>query len=467
MKKKSNKIWWIILVAVVALVLFLILGKKAGWIGAEKPTQVEIAKVATSNLTQSVSASGKIQPEVEVKISPDVPGEIIALYVKEGDSVQKGQLLLKIQPENYLSAVDRSKAGVNQSKASAEQSKAAIARAESQLTRAQAEFTRQQQLYKDKVVSLAELQTAEANLLAAKQDLASSKSSYDAARFGISSSEAALKDASENLRKTNIYAPVSGIVSKLSVELGERVVGTSQMAGTELLRIANLNNMEVRVNVNENDIIRVDLGDTVIVDVDAYSDQNKKFKGIVTRVANTAIGTGGSLTAAANSTESVTEFEVRIKILSSSYSDLVDPSRGRKYPFKPGMTATVDIITDKKSGVITVPISAVTTRTNTPTEEKSSSSDDDDFGAVKDEKTKTERPKEIVFINDNGVAKKREVTTGITDISTGSIEILSGLKVGEQIITGPFIEVSKRLEDGKKVEDKNAKTKESKKEDKK
>ncbi len=259
---------------------------------------------------------------------------------------------------------------------------------------------------------------------------------------------------------------MSGIVSKLAVELGERVVGTSQMAGTELLRIANLNNMEVRVNVNENDIIRVDLGDTVIVDVDAYSDQNKKFKGIVTRVANTAIGSGGSLTATAtNSTEGVTEFEVRIKILPSSYSDLVDHSKGRKYPFKPGMTATVDIVTDQKNGILIVPISAVTTRTGKT--ETPVSDDDDNFGAVKQETAKAEKPKEIVFVNENGVAKKREVTTGITDISSGNIEILSGLKAGDQIITGPFIEVSKKLEDGTKIEDKNAKPAEKKKETKK
>lgn len=456
MKKKSKKMIWVIAGLLAALLLFLIIGKKAGWIGAEKPTQVEITKVATGNLTQSVSASGKIQPEVEVKISPDVPGEIIALFVKEGDSVQKGQLLLRIQPENYISVVERSKAGVNQSKASAEQSKAAITRAESQLTRLEAEFSRQKKLYEDKVVSLSDFQTAEANLLAGRQDLASAKANYEAARFGINSSEAALKDASENLRKTNIYAPVSGIVSKLAVELGERVVGTSQMAGTELLRIANLNNMEVRVNVNENDIIRVDLGDTVIVDVDAYSDQGKKFKGLVTRVANTAIGSGGSLTAAAsNSTESVTEFEVRIKILPESYRDLIDHSRGKKYPFKPGMTATVDIITEKKNGVLTIPISAVTTRTQKTEKTEQGSG----FGAITEDNTKTEKPKEIVFVNEDGVAKKREVTTGITDIATGNIEILSGLKAGEQVITGPFIEISKRLEDGKKIEDKNAQVK--------
>jgi HlyD family secretion protein len=461
MKKKTKKITWVIGGLAIALVLLLIIGKKAGWIGQEKPTTVEITKVVSGNLTQSVSASGKVQPEVEVKISPDVPGEIIALYVKEGDSVQKGQLLLKIQPENYLSAVDRTRAGVNQSKASAEQTRAAIARAEAQLTRTEAEFARQKKLYAEKVVSLADFQTAEANILAARQDLASAKANFEAARFGINSSEAALKDASENLRKTNIYAPVSGIVSKLAVELGERVVGTSQMAGTELLRIANLNNMEVRVNVNENDIIRVDLGDTVIVDVDAYSSQNKKFKGLVTRVANTAIGSGGALGAASNSTEAVTEFEVRIKILPESYADLIGHEKGRKYPFKPGMTATVDIITDKKNGVLLIPIAAVTTRT---VEKEKSEEEESSFGAIENTtQTKTEKPKEIVFVNEGGVAKKREVTTGITDITTGNIEILAGLKAGEEVITGPFIEVSKRLEDGKAVENKNAKEEKPKK----
>ncbi len=463
MKKKSNKVWWIILGVIVAFITFMVIGKKAGWIGAEKPTQVELSKVVSGDLTQFVSASGKVQPEVEVKISPDVPGEIIGLYVKEGDSVQKGQLLLRIQPENYISGVERSKAGVNQSKASAEQTKAAIARAESQLVRAQAEFERQKKLLDDKVVSLSDFQTAEANLLAAKQDLASAKANYDAARFGISSSEAALKDASENLRKTTIYAPVSGIVSKLAVELGERVVGTSQMAGTELLRIANLNNMEVRVNVNENDIIRVDLGDTVIVDVDAYTDQNKKFKGVVTRVANTALGSAVAA-AGSNSTEAVTEFEVRIKILPESYRELVGNGTKRKYPFKPGMTATVDIISEQKSAVLQVPISAVTTRSAKPTEEVK---DDDDFGAIKEEPISKQRPKEIVFVFENGVAKKREVTTGITDITKGTIEILSGLKAGEQVISGPFVEVSQRLEDGKMVSDKNAKPADKKTEAKK
>lgn len=457
MKKRSNRIWWILLIALVAITAFVIIAKKAGWIGKEKPTEVEFTKVLKSNLTETVSASGKIQPEVEVKISPDVPGEIIALYVKEGDSVKKGQLLLKIQPENYVSVVERFKAGVNQAQAGAEQSKSAIARAESQMLRSQMEFNRQKKLYDDKVTSKSDFETAETNLKIAKQDLEAAKSSYEASKFGIRSAEASLKDASENLRKTNIYAPMNGIVSKLSVELGERVVGTSQMAGTEIMRIANLNNMEVRVNVNENDIVRVSMYDTVIVDVDAYSLSGKKFKGVVTQVANTAIGSASSslTSASSNSTEAVTEFEVRIKILPSSYSDLVNGAQGKKYPFKPGMTATVEIVTERKNQALTVPIAAVTTRVPEGEGEKpkeNNDGDDMELGAVKEAPAgKKDKPKEIVFVNDNGKAKMKEVKTGITDTSAGTIEIIEGLKAGDEIISGPFIEVSKKLKEGSLV----------------
>lgn len=452
MKKKSNKIWWIVGAVALLFLIFLVVAKQQGWIAKEKPAEVEFATVTKSDLTETVSASGKIQPELEVKITPDVPGEIIGLYVEEGDSVKKGQLLLRIQPENYVSVVERFRAGVNQSMASAEQSKSQIARAESQLLRSELDFKRQQQLFKDKVVSQAEYEVSETNLKVAKQDLEAAKSSYEASKFGIRSAEANLKDAQENLRKTNIYAPMNGIVSKLDVELGERVVGTSQMAGTEMLRIANLNNMEVRVNVNENDIVRVSVGDKVIIDVDAYSATDKKFTGIITQIANTANGSGGSLSANANSTEAVTEFEVRINILPSSYKDLLVQNR---YPFKPGMTATVDIITEVKKGVITVPISSVTTRTGKETynEETGNGNEENNMnlGAVEEEITPTEKPKEMVFINENGVAKQREVKTGITDTEAGMIEVLEGLKEGDVIISGPFVEVSKRLKEGKAV----------------
>ncbi len=450
MNKKSNKIWWIVGGIALAFILFIVVGKSQGWIGKEKATEVEFAKVEVLDLIETVSASGKIQPELEVNITPDVPGEIIGLYIEEGDSVIKGQLLLKIQPENYVSVVERFRAGVNQAKASSEQSKSQIARTESQLLRAELDFKRQSQLFTDKVISRSEFEIAETNFKIARQDLVASKASYEAAKYGIRSAEANLKDATENLRKTNIYAPMSGIVSKLDVELGERVVGTSQMAGTEMLRIANLNNMEVRVNVNENDIVRVSNRDEAIIDVDAYSADGKEFEGVITQIANTANGSGGSLSANANSTEAVTEFEVRINILTESYKDLLSQNR---YPFKPGMTATVDIITEIKKGALTVPIAAVTTRSADLERSFGESGNDNnmDLGAKNEEQKKNDKPKEIVFVNDGGVAKIREVKTGITDTEAGTIEIISGLEDGEEIISGPFIEVSKRLKDGEKV----------------
>nr|WP_299421384.1 efflux RND transporter periplasmic adaptor subunit [uncultured Emticicia sp.] len=462
--KKSNRLWWILGGVVALLVIFLLIAKAQGWIGKEKPTEVEFVKVGKSDITETVSASGKIQPEVEVKITPDVPGEIIALYVKEGDSVKKGQLLLKIQPENYVSVAQRAEAVVNQTKANAEQAKSTIAQSEARLARTQAEYNRQKRLFDDKVVSASDLEIAETNLKVARQDLEAAKSSVEASKFNVKSAEAGLKDASENLRKTSIYAPMSGIVSKLAVELGERVVGTSQMAGTEILRIANLNNMEVRINVNENDIVRVSLGDTAIIDVDSYAMTGKKFRGIVTEIANTANGSGTSSLAAA-STDAVTEFEVRIRILPESYRELVDRKARKVYPFKPGMTATVDIVTEKKIGVMSVPIAAVTTRgaddaVSTDAKKDNAASAE---SSQEPKTTKKDKPKEVVFIHDKDKAKIREVKTGITDTAAGTIEVISGLKEGEEIVSGPFIAVSKKLKDGelimKKVEKKEDKDK--------
>lgn len=461
--KKSNRLWWILGGIVALLVIFLLVAKAQGWIGKEKPIEVEFVKVGKTDITETVSASGKIQPEVEVKITPDVPGEIIALYVKEGDSVRKGQLLLKIQPENYISVTQRAEAVVNQTKANAEQAKSVISQSEARLARTQAEYNRQKRLFDDKVVSASDLEIAETNLKVARQDLEAAKSSVEASKFNIKSAEASLKDASENLRKTSIYAPMNGIVSKLAVELGERVVGTSQMAGTEILRIANLNNMEVRMNVNENDIVRVSSGDTAIIDVDSYSMTGKKFRGIVTQIANTANGSGNSLTSAA--TDAVTEFEVRIKILASSYSELIDRKAKRVYPFKPGMTATVDIVTEKKIGVLSVPIAAVTTRgaDDAMAKDDSKGPKDDEPKVNEPKPTKKDKPKEVVFIHDGDKVKMREVKTGITDTAAGTIELIEGLKAGEEIVSGPFIAVSKKLKDGdlvmKKVEKKEEKKK--------
>ena len=451
-KKSSSRIWWILGGIVLVLVAGLVIAKQAGWIGKVKPTEVEFAKVKKTDIIERVSASGKVQPEVEVKISPDVPGEIIGLYVEEGDSIVKGQLLAKIRPDNYEALLARSQAAVNANKADVERAKAALAQSNAQLIRAKTDYERNQKLVNDKVVSEADFQRVEADYRVAQQNVEASKASVEASKFNVQSAEAALRDAAENLRKTTIYAPQSGTVSKLNVELGDRVVGTSQMAGTEMMRIANLNNMEVRVDVNENDIVRVNLGDTVEIEVDSYTD--RKFQGMVTEIANTANGMGTATAA----TDAVTEFEVKIKILNSSYRDLMTKRAKKSYPFKPGMTAAVEIITERKAGVISVPIAAVTTRGKDAEIEKKEGDTPPPAQASENEQKakKEEKVKELVFVNDKGKAAIREVTTGISDFE--SIEILSGLKEGEEIISGPFIEVSKRLKAGtlviKKVEKK-------------
>ncbi len=431
----------------------LVAARQTGVIGKPKATDVDFAVVQRTNITERVSASGRVQPQVEVKISPDVSGEIIGLYVNEGDPVKAGQLLCRIRPDNYESLLSRAQATVNSSRAQFEQSKATVSQAEARLIRAKADYERSRKLLADKVMSAADFETSEANYNVAKQEVEAARANVRAAQFNIQSSQAGLRDASENLRKTTIYAPVNGTVSKLNVELGERVVGTSQMAGTEIMRIANLQNMEVRVNVNENDIVRVNLSDTADIEVDSYTTAGRKFKGIVYEIANTANGLTSSsgAAAAALSTDAVTEFEVKIKILNNSYSDLLAQKDKKGYPFKPGMTASVEVITDRKPNVLAVPIAAVTTRGNeTETPEVT---DDQPSGTV-DEKPagqpeKKEKVKEIVFVNVGGKATQREVKTGISDFE--NIEILSGLKPGEQIISGPFIAVSKKLKNGELV----------------
>ncbi len=463
MKKKSNRIWWILGGVVVLLIVGLVVAKQTGLIGKPDMTEVDFATVKQTDITERVTASGRVQPQVEVKISPDVSGEIIGLYVNEGDPVKAGQLLVRIRPDNYESLLARARATVNQNRAQREQSKAAVAQSGARLIRARADFERNKKLYADKVISSADLETSEANYNVAKQEVESANANVRAAEFGIKSAEAGLRDATENLRKTTIYSPVNGTVSKLNVELGERVVGTSQMAGTEIMRIANLQNMEVRVNVNENDIVRVSLGDTADIDVDSYATSGRKFKGLVYEVANTANGLTGAA-ASALSADAVTEFEVKIKILNSSYEDLLN-QRGKKgYPFKPGMTASVEVITDRKKGVLAVPIAAVTTRS--VDEEKEEPQEQRSGTVIEKPANQAEKKaeiKEVVFVNVAGKAAQREVKTGISDFE--NIQITSGLKAGEQIISGPFIAVSKKLKEGELVTKRDP-NKSRKKEDK-
>jgi HlyD family secretion protein len=447
-KRKSNKMIYWLIGAVVFLLIFIVVGKSAGWIGKPKEVEVELAKAKRATIVEKVSASGTVQPVTEVKIAPEVSGEIIDLLIEEGDSVRKGQSLVKIRPDTWQSQLERAEAGLSQQHANLEQSKASLLRTKATFERAEQDYKRQEKLWKEKVISESDWQLAQQNYTVAKNDVSAAEQQVEAAKFIIQSTEASLREARENFRKTSVLSPMNGIVSKLIVKKGERVVGTATMAGTEMLRIADLNKMEVRVNVNENDIVRVSLGDTAIIDVDSYSNINKEFKGIVTLIANTAKDKA--------SADAITEFEVRILILASSYQDLV--KEGNKFPFRPGMTASVDIITTRKENVLSVPLASVTTRNPNDNKPGANSENKDNQNQNRNNNSqntnnqkpaKKEENKIVVFINDKGTAKMVEVKTGISDYD--NIEILSGISDSTEVVMGPFLVVSKRLKDGEKI----------------
>jgi len=443
-RQKSNKLIYWLIGAVVLLLIFIMVGRSAGWIGKPKELEVELAKAKRVTIIEKVSASGTVQPVTEVKIAPEVSGEIIELLIEEGDSVKQGATLVKIRPDTWQSKLERAEAGLSQQRANLEQSKSNLLRTQATFARAEAEYKRQEKLWAEKVISEADWQLAKQNYEIAKNDVESAEQSVEASRYVIRSTEASLREAREDYRKTSVIAPMNGIVSKLLVKNGERVVGTATMTGTEMLRIADLNKMEVRVNVNENDIVRVHLGDTAVIDVDAYSADKKEFKGVVTLIANTAKDKV--------SADAITEFEVRILMLPVSYQDLVKV--GNKFPFRPGMTASVDILTTTKGNALSVPLASVTTRN--PEEEKKEGENNGDGPNSNARQTsdqskpqKKVEDKTVIFVNDKGVAKMVEVKTGISDYD--NIEILSGIADGTEIITGPFTAVSKRLKDGDKV----------------
>ena len=407
---KNNKILKILLPIVLVLIVFAVIGKNQGWFGKALTVKVAVENSEKRTIIETITANGKIQPEKEVKISPDVSGEIVELTIKEGDQVEKGQLLLRIKPDTYISQKDRSMAAISSARARLVQS-------EAQFTQAELSYKRSKQLYEEQTISKSEFEQAEASYSVAKAEV-------DAAKFAVISSEASLKEANENLIKTTIYAPMSGTVSMLLVELGERVAGTNLMAGTELLRVADLSRMEAQVEVNENDIVRVNLGDTATIEVDAYLDQ--KFKGIVTEIANSAKTTGVSA-------DQVTNFDVKILVLPESYKNLV--LAGNTNPFRPGMSATVDIQTEIKNDILAVPIQSVTTRTDST---KTTTT-------VSDEDIRT-----IVFISDGKYALAKDVKTGIQDNSY--IEITAGISVNDKVISAPFSAISKKLADSTLIE---------------
>jgi HlyD family secretion protein len=437
--QNNNKTFKYLGIAVVILIIIAFVGKKAGWIGKVDGIKVLVAKTELKTIIETVSANGRVQPEKEVKISSDVSGEIRELYVKEGDSVVTGQLLARIDPELYQSALDRSDASLNNIRANLANAKARLAQAEARFNEIKSAFDRNEKMYAQKLISDGEFETAKSAFLNAKSEVEAGKQSVLAAEYNVKSFQASVKESKKNLDRTLIYAPVNGIVSKLSVEKGERVVGTSQMAGTEMMRIANLNDMEVSVDVNENDIVKVGLADTTLIEVDAYP--GRKFKGIVTEIANSAS------TTLATTSDQVTNFVVKIRILRSSYEDLTKKFGKRKSVFRPGMSASVEIMTERANNVLAVPIEAVTIRI----------ASDLDTNKIETKENKTvsasagkEEEFEVVFIKNSDKASIRKVKTGIQDDKM--IQILEGLKEGEELISGPYTAVSKLLKHNDAIE---------------
>ena len=423
----SKKTVYFLLGGAILIIAVLVGLSKAGVIGnKDEGKEVEISKVVASTIVETVSATGKIQPEIEVKLSSMVSGEIIALNVKEGQVVKKGDLLVKINPDLYTSGLDRSVANLSGTKASLSQS-------EANFKEAKASYERNKTLYEKGVISKSDWDKSIATFEVAK---ATRQSSY----YNVQSASASVTEAKDNLGRTLIYAPADGTISVLNVELGERVLGTQQMAGTELLRVANLNNMEVEVDVNENDIVKVKIGDEANVEVDAYL--KKKFKGVVTSISNSASTTLTS--------DQVTNFKVKIRILKESYQDLLEGQPSSYSPFRPGMTATVDILTKTKTNVLAVPISSVVVKSDTAAVKDFTVEDPNEKKTV----PKSDKKFECVFVKVGDKAKIRIIKTGIQDDT--NIEVMSGLKPGDVVITGPYTTVSKELNSGDKVKLKKA-----------
>jgi HlyD family secretion protein len=419
----SKKKIYILVGVVVTLIIVLLTLKSKGIIGGNDDSKkVETSKVDEITIIETVSATGKIQPEIEVKISSEVSGEIIALPVKEGQVVKKGDLLVKINPDLYTS-------GYNRTVSNLSGTKAGLSQADATFKEAKASYDRSKTLFDKGIISRSDWDKAIAAFEGAK---ANKESAY----FNVQSANATVKEAKDNLGRTTIYAPADGTISSLDVELGERVLGTQQMTGTELLRVANLNNMEVEVDVNENDIVKINIGDSTKIQVDAYL--KKEFKGIVTSISNSA--------SAATTADQVTNFKVKVRILKESYQDLLEGKPATYSPFRPGMTATVDIITERKEKVIGVPISAVVIKSDTTA---TKSYEIEDEGEDKKVAPKNDKKFECVFVKVGNKAKIRIVKTGIQDDT--NIEVVSGLKKGDVVIVGPYTTVTKDLNSGDKV----------------
>lgn len=427
----------------ISLGVLLLLAVASAIFNSRKPEGVRIftTSVESRSIQEKVSASGKVFPQTEVKISSDVSGEIVELLVQEGDSVVAGQLLARIDADAYESQVARGVASVNAAKAQEANSKAQIITLQAQRDQVLAQLenardihNRNIQLRKEGVISQADLEASqaslralEANLKSAEGNIAASRESARAAQFQIESTQATLNELKTSLRRTAIYAPMGGVVSLLNVEQGERVVGTIQMTGTEMMRIANLNAMELRVEVSESDVPKLKLGDRAEIEVDAYL--GRKFSGQITQIANSS--TNAAAAERILNSDQVTNFAVRIAIDPASYKDLI--AAGNSYPFRPGMSAGADILTKRADQIVAVPIQCVTTRENP---------------AYKDDPSQQELL-EVVFLVEGDTIRQLPVRTGLQDDTY--IQITNGLELGQKIAKGPYTALSRELKQGVKV----------------
>lgn len=446
----NKKLWWIIGLAVVVIVALIAL-KKSGAIGKEEGVKVAVEKITKRTIIETVSASGKVYPEDERKVSSDVSGEITDLYVQEGDSVKKGQLLARVFADVLTSNRDRSASVVNQQEAQVSNIEASIEAFEARMNLAKQAYDRQKKLFDDKVISRAEFEQAESQYLSAKADLNAAKQNVKGTKAAVQSARADLNAANKNLSRTTIVSPMDGIVSLLAVKKGERVAGNQFSVGTEMMRVADMNKIEVRVDVGENDIPKIHIGDSAMIEVDAYND--RKFKGVVTQISSSSTS---AQTTGVGTTSDVTNYKVYIRIDPASYADLIDPSKPRSLPFRPGMSASADIMTKRHENVLAVPILAITTRDKNEKASGAKAKEEADKKKAAGEETSsndaalTDDMEEVVFVlGADGKVKKVAVRTDIQD--NEYIEVLSGVKEGDQVVSAPYNTISKLLKSDMKV----------------
>ena len=441
----NKTVKWI-LIGLGVVIVVLIVGKlMAG--SSDTGVKVAVEKVVKRTIIETVNASGKVYPEIEVKVSPDISGEIIELNVQEGDSVRKGQVLARIYADVYSSQRDQAASQVAQSQATVANSAASLEALRAQLDQDKTVYNRNKELFDQKVISKAEFEQYETKYRSSQAQLNAALQNIRSLQAGVQGTRTQLTMANKNLGRATLVAPMSGVISMLNVKKGERVVGTAQMAGTEMMRVADMSALEVRVDVGENDIVKIGIGDSADVEVDAYN--NRKFKGIVTQIASSTKGGG----LAAQATNDVTNYEVHIRLDPSSYTDLMDPSKPKKFPFRPGMNASADIKTKRKDGVVAVPITSVAARvkgSDQNLDEKKKETNKDSDENTDDQSSVNDDLEEVIFIvKPDGKVEKKIVTTGIQDINY--IEVLTGLTGNEEVVSAPYNAISKTLRQGTKV----------------